>query len=63
MDIKDNRIVLSILFGLSGAIFFLLFLDSHYQTLKKAKNDILKQAELGKALQSNFGKTLKKTIQ
>lgn len=32
--IEDNRIVMSILFGISGILFFMLLLDSHYKTLK-----------------------------
>lgn len=36
--LKNNRIILSFLFGLSGLLFFLLFLDSHYKEMKKAMN-------------------------
>lgn len=35
--INDNRILLSILFGISGIIFFLLFMDSHYKSISIAK--------------------------
>jgi hypothetical protein len=35
--LKNNRIILSVLFGLGGILFILLFLDSHYKNLANAK--------------------------
>lgn len=58
--ITDNRIILSILFGISGIIFFVLFLDSHYKNMKAASSSILDDASLGKELKKfNFGRLLK----
>jgi hypothetical protein len=33
--LNDNRIILSILFGMSGLIFLVLMLDSHYKSIKR----------------------------
>jgi hypothetical protein len=41
--IYDNRILLSILFGLSGIIFLLLFLDSHYKEMIRAAEESIKK--------------------
>ena len=30
----NNKLALSILFGISGIVFFLLFLDSHYKHIQ-----------------------------
>lgn len=60
MEISDNRTLLSILFGLSGIVFFLLFLDSHYQNLINSKNELMKHANVGKAVVGSFGNILKK---
>lgn len=46
-DIIGPRIGLSICFGISGIIFFMLLLDNHYKCIKK---EILKSA---------FGKSTK----
>lgn len=35
--LNDNRIVISVLFGIGGILFLFLFLDSHYKELNKAK--------------------------
>lgn len=34
-EVNDNRIVISILFGIGFLIFIFLFLDSHYKELGK----------------------------
>jgi succinate dehydrogenase/fumarate reductase cytochrome b subunit len=57
--INDNRILLSILFGISGIIFFVLFLDSHYKTLINTKHIDIQNAQFGKAIKERFGKILK----
>lgn len=58
--INDNRILLSILFGCSGMLFFLLFLDSHYKNMFAAKNQMMVDAEFGSKIKAQFGKILKK---
>ena len=46
--IKDNRILLSILFGISGTVFLLLFLDSHYKKL--SPQTTIPQTSIGELL-------------
>lgn len=59
--ITDNRIILSILFGISGIVFFVLFLDSHYKNMKAATSKILEDASIGENFKKlNFGRLLKK---
>lgn len=36
-SIQDNRITLSILFGIGGLLFLMLFLDSHFKEMNKYK--------------------------
>lgn len=36
--IKDNRIVISVLYALGGFLFLFLFLDSHYKELNRELN-------------------------
>ena len=42
--LKDNRIVISFLFGLGGILFLFLFIDSHYKEVKK----YIKKSNFGK---------------
>lgn len=58
-EIKDNRIILSVLFGFSGFIFFLLFADSHMKKINQIKNEVKMDAELGQSFRTHFGKVLK----
>lgn len=34
---EDNRVTISILFGIGGLLFLLLFLDSHYKEMQSYK--------------------------
>ena len=60
LGITDSRITLSILFGISGIIFFILFMDSHYKNMKNAANSVTIDAAFGKKCKQTFGKILKK---
>lgn len=39
VNINDNRITLSILFGIGGLLFLMLFLDSHFKEMVKYKQE------------------------
>lgn len=54
------NIILSILFGFSGLIFFLLFFDSHYKTLHETNLSKMKASEAADNLQLFLSKSLKK---
>ncbi len=60
IGITDSRITLSILFGVSGIIFFILFMDSHYKNMKNAVDNVKIDAAFGAKCKQTFGKLLKK---
>lgn len=58
--IKDNRILLGVLFGFSALIFFMLFIDSHKKAQKSTIINTTISEKLQSAQKSFFSKALKK---
>lgn len=54
------NIVLSVLFGLSGFIFFMLFFDSHYKTLRETNISKMLAKTNEQQMQLFITKSLKK---
>jgi hypothetical protein len=60
--LNDNRIILSILFGLSGLIFIMLLLDSHYKTIKRESMAGMIKGAFGSKNTTNILKEIKNKI-
>ncbi len=58
--IKDNRILLGVLFGLSSLIFLLLFIDSHKKAQQSTINTTTAAEQFRSQQKSFFSKALKK---